>query len=287
VSVGAINRVARRQHGLVTREQLVDLGMRPRAIDRRVESRRLIRIRRGVYRVGPIAQQLEPEMAAILAVGPGSAISHDYAVALHELHPYPAKDGFVDVTVAGRQPGPKPGIRIHRTAHLPDDEVTHRHRIPVTTPARTIIDVAPHLGDRVLEQLLAEAHRRRLGPRVLTLIARYPNRPGVPAVRKMLQDKPKFTRSKAERRFLEAFRRAGLPPPETNAELAGYEVDFLWRDERVVLEVDGGPFHSTRPDRKRDYARDAELQALRYAVIRVDADDAPERALALIARATR
>jgi very-short-patch-repair endonuclease len=188
--------------------------------------------------------------------------------------------------VIGSEPGRKPGIRIHRTTQLSNDEITRREGIPVTTPARTIIDVAPTLRMAALEQLLAEAHRKRLGAQLHTLIARYPRRPGVPALKGMLDAKPRFTRSKAERRVLEALRSAGFNP-ETNVDLAGNEVDLYLPDHRIVIEVDGGPFHSSRPDRRRDYARDAKLQALGYVVIRVDADDAPERAIALVARVGR
>jgi very-short-patch-repair endonuclease len=253
-----------------------------------MESRRLTRIHRGVYRVGPIAQPLESEMAAILVVGPGSVISHHSAAGLHKLLPYPAKNGLVDVTVAGRQPGAKSGIRIHRTKRLPDDERMRCDRIPVTSPARTILDVASTLGESVLEQLVATGHRQRPANTKLleVLIARYPRRPGVPALRALLQGKPKFTRSRAERRLVDAVRRAGLAP-ETNARLAGYEVDLLLPDHRLVIEVDGGPFHSARPDRRRDYARDAALNELGFRVIRFDADEPVERALAVIARATR
>ncbi len=97
--------------------------------------------------------------------------------------------------------------------------------------------------------------------------------------------KPKFSRSSPERRLLEAFRRAGLPEPETNAPLDGFEVDFLWEEHRLVLEVDGGPFHSARPDRRRDYAARRAPEQLGYRVLRVDADVDPERAVALVARA--
>ena len=90
----------------------------------------------------------------------------------------------------------------------------------------------------------------------------------------------------AERRLLEALRRAGFEP-EANARLDGYEVDLLLPEPGVVIEVDGHPFHSTRPDRRPDYRRDADLQARGYHVIRVDADDSPERALALVARVSR
>jgi very-short-patch-repair endonuclease len=294
-SVGAINRLASRQHGLVTRRQLLELGMGPRAIDRRVEARRLIRVRRGLYRLGPIAQPLEPEMAAILAVGGGAVISHRTAAAIYQLLPHPAKPDFVDVTVKGRQPGKKPGIRIHRTARLPPNEITRRHRMPITTAARTLLDITPDLTQAELEQALAQAHRKRLvSPRALdALLARYPARPGTPAIRTLAHGprKPKFTRSKPERRLLEALRRAGLPEPETNAPLAGYEIDLLWRERKLAVEVDGEPFHSAQPDRRRDYARDARLGEHGFTVLRIDADLAVERAIALVAsalaRATR
>ncbi len=227
-------------------------------------------------------------MAAILSCGQGAVLSHHSAAFLHKLTPYPAKDGYVHVTVTGSDRGPKPEIRIHRTKTLRADEVTRRDRIPVTTPARTIIDVAPTLSDSALEQLIATAHRQRPAntPALETLVARYPRRPGVPAIRALLQGKPQFTRSKPERRLLEALRRAGFAP-EANATLGGCEVDLLLPDHHLVIEVDGHPFHSSRPDRRRDYARDAELGELGYRVLRVDADESPERALAVIARATR
>jgi very-short-patch-repair endonuclease len=184
-------------------------------------------------------------------------------------------------------PGPKPGIAIHRTYELPADEVTRRDRLPVTSPGRAILEVAPTLRDRQLEQMLAEAHRRGEALDLPSLIDRYPRRPGTPALRRLLGIGPKFTRSKRERRYLEAFRRAGLPEPDTNAAVAGFEVDFVWEEHRLVLEVDGDPFHSARPDRVRDYRRDARLGELGFRVLRVDADEPVDRAVALIARATR
>jgi very-short-patch-repair endonuclease len=284
--LGEINRIARRQHGLITREQLVALGMAEHIIDCRVKSRRLIPIRRRIYRLGPIAQPLEAEMAAVLAIGDGAVISHRSAAVIHKLLAYLANDGFVDVTVVGRQPGTKPRLRIHRTRSLAADETTSRSRIPVTTPARTIIDIAPSLSPAELEQLLAEAHRKKIASQICALVARYPHRPGVPAIRGLLEGKPKFSRSKAERRLLEALRRAGLNP-ETNTSLAGHEVDLYLPAHGLVIEVDGAPFHSARPDRRRDYARDADLQALGLKVLRFDADEPAERALIAIIRATR
>jgi very-short-patch-repair endonuclease len=288
-SVGEIERLARRQHALVTRRQLLALGMAGHAIDRRIRCRRLVRVRRGVYRLGPIAQQWEPEMAAILAVGDGGVLSHHSAALLHQLLPHPARPASIHVTVTGSHRGRKPGIALHRASRLPPDEITHRHRIPVTTPARTLLDIAADLDSSILEGALARAHHRRLATSqaIQTLVARYPGRPGTPAL-KVILDSPqpaRFTRSDSERRLLAALRRAELPEPEVNAPLAGYEIDFLWPSQRVVVEVDGHQFHSARPDRKRDLARDARLTEWGYTVLRLDADFRVERAVALIAGA--
>jgi very-short-patch-repair endonuclease len=289
-SAAEVHRLAKRQKGLVKRRQLLDRGVDRSAIDRRLRSKRLIRVRRGIYRLGPIASPWEPEMAALLAV-PGATLGHDSAAFLYQLPPYPARPADVHLTVTGLYPGHKPGIKIHRTKHLPGDEVTRRHGMPVTTPARTILDLAPHLNEAELEQTLAHAHRKNLATRVQldTLIARYPNRPGTPALKALLHGArtPKLSRSRPERRHLEAFRRADLPEPETNARIEGFEVDFLWEKHKLVLEVDGHPFHSARPDRRADHRRDARLQELGYTVLRIDADESVERAVALVARATR
>jgi very-short-patch-repair endonuclease len=283
--LAGIHRLARRQEGLVNRTQLIDLGVNGNVIDRRLRAKRLIRVRRGVYRLGPIASPWEPEMAAILAVA-GAVLSHESAAFVHGLHRHPVRPRAVHLTITGSDRGHLPGIAIHRTKHLPPDELTRRRRLPVTTPARTILDLARCLEPPQLEQLLARAHREDLATpaRLDTLMARYPRRPGTPALRALLHrpTASKFTRSRPERRLLEAFRRAGLPEPETNAALDAFEVDFLWVAQRLVLEVDGGPFHSARPDRRRDYARDARLNELGYRALRVDAEVESERAVALV-----
>lgn len=136
--------------------------MQGNAIDRRVESRRLISVRRGIYRIGPIAQPFEPEMAAILPLGDRAVLSHDTAVFIYQLLPHPARPADVHITVRGPDPGPKRGIKIHRTSQLPPDETTRRHRLPITTPARTILDIAPTLTEQPLEQVIAQAHRKNL-----------------------------------------------------------------------------------------------------------------------------
>jgi very-short-patch-repair endonuclease len=159
----------------------------------------------------------------------------------------------------------------------------------VTTAARTLLDLAAGLDSSTLEGVLARAHHRCLvTPRAIqTLVDRYPGRPGTPALRTILDGSgsPRLTRSDSEHRLLAALRRAELPQPDTNTPLAGNEIDFLWASQRVVVEVDGHQFHSARPDRKRDLARDARLTGFGYTVLRLDADFCVERAVALIAGA--
>jgi very-short-patch-repair endonuclease/predicted transcriptional regulator of viral defense system len=285
----AIARLAARQHAVVSGAQLLELGLGYGAIKHRVNTGRLRRIRRGIYLVGPTLLPHSLEMAAILTCGPDTLLSHRTAAALHQLLPYPARSAPIDVTFPGWDRGRKSGIRIHRTSRLEPDEITSRQRIPVTTAARTILDLSAAFTPAALEQLVAQAHRKRLATAqaLHTLIARYPRRPGTPALRALLASDtpPAFTRSSPERRLLTEIRKASLPEPEVNAPVAGLEVDFLWPEQRLVVEVDGYPFHSARPDRRRDQARDATLAALGHVVLRVDADDVGERAVAAIAAA--
>ena len=209
------------------------------------------------------------------------------------MRPHPGANMDIHVTVARADPGRKPGIVIHRTSSLPADERARRERIPVTSAARTVLDLAPALSPQALEQMVAEAHRNNLAGEadLRALLARYPRRPGTRALRALLDRpaRPKFTRSGPERRLLALIRKAGLPEPETNAQVAGYEVDFLWEDLGLIIEVDSQPFHAALPDRRRDHRRDAHLDRLGYTVLRIDGaeiDERPEAAIAFVARAT-
>ncbi len=268
------------------------MGIPPRTIDRRAQARRLTPLHRGIYLVGPIVPPFAPFMAAVLAGGDDAILSHGSAAVVHHLIPYPARVAMVDVTLIGRHVRRRPGVLIHRVQSMPSDERTTRHGIPLTTAARTILDLAAQLTTAELEQTVAQAHRRRLStPKALeALLVRYRGRPGTPALRRILDGTPAFTRSKAERRLLELIRKADLPRPQVNARILGFEVDLLWPHHRLVVEVDGYPFHSSRPDRRRDQARDRELATHGYTVIRFDPDEVaarPEATIAALARATR
>ena len=160
--------------------------------------------------------------------------------------------------------GRRPNIRVHRVS-LTVADITTLEGIPVTSALRTLRDLSAVLTSRELERVLALAERqRRVDPETLrSLAAQHTGRPGAPLLRALLQieTEPALTRSEAEERFLALVRKAQLPAPETNVKLSGYEVDFLWRQERLVVEVDGFAFHSSREDFEADRRRDARLTA--------------------------
>jgi very-short-patch-repair endonuclease len=198
----------------------------------------------------------------------------------------------VDVTVTGRDPGRKPGIRIHRVTALCAHDIRAIGGVPVASPARTLLDLGGILGPRELEQAVGEAYARRLVSRsdLIELLTRYPRRHGARALRLVLErdEPPARTRSKGEERLLELIRSASLPAPEVNARLGPYELDFLWRRQKLAVEFDGFAFHSSRTAFERDRARDADLIARGLRVVRVtwrQIEEQPAATVALIARA--
>ena len=164
-------------------------------------------------------------------------------------------------------------MRAYSTRLLTRGEVRRFRRIPVTSAARTVLDVAALVAVDELERIVAEAEGRRLvGERELVdVLARNSGRNGAAPLRALLEGDgdPARTRSRAERKLLKLLRAASLPAPETNARLGPYEVDLLWRDRRLAVEVDSYSFHSGRPKFERDRLRDADLQARGFRVVRV------------------
>lgn len=284
----ALARLAERRHGVASRDELRALGLNDNVIDHRLAIGRLRPMYRGVYLLASPPPPLARPRAAVLACGPEAVLSHLSAAGLWELPGGRVDDRIPEVTVPGRNPGRKTGIRVHRVRDLPADEIARRAGIPVTSPARTLLDVAPSLAAPALEQAVAYALRQRITTRgrILALIGRHPGRPGVPALRALLErpHAPAFTRSAAERHFLALVRRGGLVEPECNAAFHGYEVDFLWRQERLVVEVDGYAHHGVRTAFERDRERDAVLAAQGYTVIRVTWRQLTGRPAATLAR---
>lgn len=287
----ATSQLAARQHGIVTREQLLGLGMTRDGIHRRLRDGRLRRLYRGVYLVGPIAPPHAYATAAVFACGDGAVLSHRSAAHVWELLPYPAHQRMPHVTVAKSNVESRRGIRVHRVTHLDHRDVTRRHRIPIVTPPRALLDLAAVVGGRELERALAEAHARRLvtDGALDAVLARNGRRAGTGKLRAVVHgaESPALTRSDAEERLLELIRASDLPHPEVNVRLGPYEVDFLWREAYLVVEVDGYRFHSSRLAFERDRHRDAELHARGYRVIRVTWRQLVEEPEAVIARLGR
>lgn len=268
-----ITAFAARQHGVVTRAQLLGAGVAPDVIDRRVKARRLRRLQRGVYLVGPLMAPHTRAMAAVLSCGDSAVLSHHAAAAHWQMTSCLGENARVEVIVARGRSRSRPEIRVYHMRTLRPDEVTKLDGIPITKPARTLYDLASVLEGRELERALAEAIARRLTSRsrVLSLLARYPRRPGTKKLQSLLDGdaRPARTRSEAEERFLTLIRRAQIREPEVNVIVEGYEVDFYWRAERLVVEIDGRAFHRSDRSFESDRRRDAVLVAAGLRVMRL------------------
>ena len=278
--------LATMQYGVVSRRQLLAAGIGAGAIETRLKRHQLHPLHRGVYAVGHTALvPLAREMAAVLACGPSAALSHYSAAWLWGLLEM-AYD-LIDVTV-GRSSHKRPGVRVHRSRTLgPEDVRTHRG-IPVTAPARTLLDLAEVASARELERAFAEAITQRLTTHA-ALAAAVENargHRGAGRLRDLLTrgEEPALTRSEAEDRLLALVREAGLPSPAVNTRLGAHLVDFHWRDRNLVAEVDGYRFHSSRGAFERDRRRDADLNAAGFRVLRITWRQLAEEPMAVIAR---
>jgi very-short-patch-repair endonuclease len=278
-----IARLAGRRRGLVTRKELLALGLSSSAIGRRVSAGRLHPIHAGVYAVGHrVLPELGREQAALLACGWGAVLSHHSAAAVWRLL---APDGAVHVTVPRR--GEAAGIRLHESAVLPREEVRVREGLPVTSVARTLLDLAGTDG-RAFGRALDEALVRRLVVRGELEAVLASRRRGAARLRAAIDAEPRPTRSQLERRSLALVARAGLPRPQTNAHVEGWEVDAVWPRERLIAELDGFAVHSTRRAFEADRLRDAEHQAAGYRTLRLthrELAERPERVAARLAAA--
>lgn len=272
----AAARVAARQFGVITAKQLFDCGLSRDRVNQRVRSGQLQRLWRGVYAFGH--RELKPEgrlIAAVLACGAGAVLSHRSAASHWEL--LATSRASVDVTVP-RHTGctTRPGIDLHCVRRLDPEDVTEANGIPTTTVARTLVDLCAVVPGRMVERALEQAYVRRvLAPGAIERALQRANGRKTAALRHLIardHAASTITRSELEERFLEIVRRGGLPEPELNARLHGYEVDFLWREQRRVIEVDGYAFHSTRHATTRDRRKDDDLEAAGYRVTRFTAD---------------
>jgi very-short-patch-repair endonuclease len=269
---GAIAALAFRQHGVVSRAQLLAAGLGVGAIDRRVAGGRLHPVHRGVFAVGHrVLSQRGRWMAAVLAGGDGAVLSYRSAAELWAIRS--SARARVEITVPRHRRG-RPNVEYHRMV-LPADEVTTEEGIPVTTPARTLFDLAAVVNARQLDHALNEAEVRRLSsPTSLdALIARHPRRKGIQALKRALdlqrQRGETVLRSVFEAEFLDFIERYALPRPKTNEPLGDYFPDALWPNERVIVELDSFGIHATRQTFESDRAKDRALTLAGYMVLRV------------------
>jgi very-short-patch-repair endonuclease len=266
----------------VSRRQLVVLGFSARGIEEWVRTGRLIPLHRGVYAVGHDRLTSQGRwLAAVIACGRGAVLSHLAAAQLWEIRQSSA--AVTDVTVPSRAGRiSRRGIRIHRSGRLAEEQTTTRHGIPVTTVARTLLDLADVIDDQALRRTVTEAEYRNLFD-LTTLNAVVQANPGRRNAKLMraVDAAGHLTRSPLEDRFLAFKERWGVQEPETNVWLDGYEVDFLWRRVGLVVELDGLEEHGTRAAVRRDRKRDRELRRAGFRTKRLtdDALDAEQEVL--------
>lgn len=258
--------LARSQHGVLARRQLLEAGFSRDVVDYSLTGRRLHAVHRGVYSVSPTLTQRARWMAATLAAGPNATLSHRSAAALYGLRQYA---GLEVTTPNDRR---IPSVTVHRTK-LPQDERTTYDGIPITGISRTLLDLAAVLPTNQLERAARQAESRRLTDTVsLTeLLARYPKRRGTAKLRHIAEQRAftNETKSDLEDAFLELAARASLPRPQTNVLIEGFECDAVWRRHRLVVEVDSRRHHLTTSAFESDRRRDRVLQRSGWRVVRV------------------
>jgi Transcriptional regulator, AbiEi antitoxin/Protein of unknown function (DUF559) len=269
--------LAGRQYGVVSRAQLIEIGMTESAVDRRLRAGRVYSLHPGVYAVGHLAVSREGRwLAAVMLGGADAVLSHRSAAALWGIL-RGGERGRVEVTTP-RKTRSAPTIHRH-CMRLVAGEVATRRRIPVTTLPRTILDIAAGLSDEGLEAAVREAeylHRLRLRD-LDALLVRHRGQRGAATLRSCLRrlgHGPRGrVRSRLEVRFAGLLARTDLPLPALNAVLhidgLTVEADCLWRAERVIVELDGGMSHGTRAAFEADRERDRRLQAAGWRVVRV------------------
>lgn len=254
--------LAAEQHGVVSWHQLSLAGLTRRQVQSRINSGHLIRLHRGVYAVGHLALlPLADFSAALLAVGPHSALNHRASAVIWKL--LDREEGApIDVAVTEGRPHHRPGIRIHRVKQL---DIRVRQGLRVTSPAQTLASLAAYSSAATYERALNEAHKLRL--------IRDDSNPG-------------FTRSELENKFRRIIERSGLPTPKYNGEIAGREVDAVWFPQRYAVEIDSWEFHAHRDAFENHRDKDHVIEAAGFRHARVT-DRQMNRPLELVARLAR
>lgn len=262
--------IADRQYGVLTRDQLFRSGLSAHGIHERVRTKRLLRLHRGVY--APGHKRLRRNgylLAAVLACGEEAVASHGSAAELWNIRGNASS--VVDVTVPSQNGRVRrKGIRTHRSGRLGPADVTIKDGIPVTTVARTLLDLADVLNHQALKRAIDESEYQRLFDltALTAVVNANPGRRGTKVLR-LAKDPPHLTRSEMENRFLRICARHNIPAPHTNQTMLGYEVDAFWPHANLVVELDGYAAHGTRKAFQADRERDRRLVSAGFRPVRV------------------
>jgi Transcriptional regulator, AbiEi antitoxin len=252
--------IASRSHGVVTRAELLAAGISPKEIRHRVAIGALLRVHRGVYRVGHRAPSVEASYLAAVRAGGAGAV----------LWSRPA--GWLLAVVKGRAPRAEvlarterriEGVRTRRSRHLDPRDRTLWKGIPVTTVPRTLVDLAEVLSFDALSRACHEAGvlHRTTPAQVKEVLARRPNAPGARKLREVLEGKHHVTLSRLEKRFLDRLREVGLPLPITNRPAGTKRVDCRWPDHHLTVELDSYTFHNSHYAWEQDRRRERQAHA--------------------------
>jgi very-short-patch-repair endonuclease len=253
------DRLASVSHGVVTRRELLAAGLTRREIAARLARGGLIREYPGVYRVGHRAPSDEARyLAAVRACGDGAVLS-----GLAAAHLYGLVKRAAPCEVTAPTERSVPGVLTHRSRRAPLTDVASHRGIPVTSVARTLVDIAGRLSPAALARACHEAGvRYGTTPRqVEAVLARRPTAKGAPRLRRVLRGDEHVTLSRLERRFLDLLRANGLPLPRTNRPASGRRVDCRWPRHRLTVELDSYRYHRSRHAWEQDRRREREAHA--------------------------
>jgi len=282
--------LAAEQHGVVSVTQLLELGMSRAAIHVRVRNGRLHRLHRGVYAVGHEALTLDARfMAAVLASGPAAALGYRSGGALWTIMTW-EDTHLIEVIVVHGAGRSRPGLHIHCARRLDPRDVTRRHGIPVTTPARTLLDLADVLTDKGLRRAVRQAQALHLTNvhQIADVLTRSNGRRGASRLAALIADGPAPTRSELEDLVLGVILEGGLRKPQINRRLGRVYPDLRWPEQRLTVECDSATWHDGKLAQEDDAERQARLEAGGERVLRVTWQQAlqhPEQTIARLVAA--
>ena len=276
-----IARLAATQWGVLSLSELLQCGVSRNGVAARVRNGRLHKLYRGVYAVGHPNIPLEGRfLAAVKACGPTAVLSHFSAAALHGFLAW--DDRYPEVIVPGTTTRRHARIKVHRSVTLAPTDITRRDEIPITTPARTLLDLSTRLPYKPLRRAVRQAQSLKL----VHVNALIPHATGKLAA--IIATGPAPTRSELEDAVLDLVLRGGFAPPDVNVPLRinGRRVipDFRWPAQRLVIEADGAEWHDDRLAREDDAERQAVLEAYGERVVRVTWDQAVRHRAQTLAR---